>query len=295
MAGRLDGQGLRDHRRRQRHRRRDGAAVRARRARTVVGVDLEPRRRGRAGARRPTSPTRSRCAGMYERAQRGARPHRRAVQQRRHQPDRRRLGAGDLARGLAAGAGREPAQRLPLLQARHPAPARGRRRVGDQHRLVRRRDGRRRLADLLHRLEGRGAVAVARAGRRVRAPRRARQRALPGAGQHAAAAGAVRRATPRRRRAGSSTCRWAASPRRARSPRRRCSWPATSPPTSPPPRSWSTAASRPPTSRPSSGRAPGSARRARGRARSRRRSRARSARAARRGRGRCGPRPRLLR
>ena len=35
-------------------------------------------------------------------------------------------------------------------------------------------------------------VALARARRRVRAPGRARQRALPGAGQHAAAAGAVR-------------------------------------------------------------------------------------------------------
>ena len=33
----------------------------------VVGVDLDDGRRGRAGARRPTSPTRSRCAAMYER------------------------------------------------------------------------------------------------------------------------------------------------------------------------------------------------------------------------------------
>ena len=36
-----------------------------------------------------------------------------------------------------------------------------RRRLGDQHRLVRRRDGRRRLADLLHGLEGRGPLDVA--------------------------------------------------------------------------------------------------------------------------------------
>ena len=41
----------------------------------------------------------------------------------------------------------------------------GGRRVGDQHRLVRRGDGRGRLADLLHRLEGRRAGAVARARR----------------------------------------------------------------------------------------------------------------------------------
>ena len=54
-------------------------------------------------------------------------------------------------------------------------------------------------------------VEFARRGVRVNA-------LCPGPGQHAAAAGAVRRATRRRRRAGSCTCRWAASPRRARSP-----------------------------------------------------------------------------
>ena len=83
------------------------------------------------------------------------------------------------ARRLAAGPGRQPAQRLPLLQARHPPPARGGRRLGDQRRLVRRDGGRRRLADLLHRLEGRGALALARARGRVRRPRRPRQRPLP--------------------------------------------------------------------------------------------------------------------
>ena len=50
-------------------------------------------------------------------------------------------------------------------------------------------------------------------------PRRAGQRAVPGAGEHAAAPGAVRRRSRRRRRAGSSICRWGASPRPARSPR----------------------------------------------------------------------------
>ena len=61
------------------------------------------------------------------------------------------------------------------------------RRVGDQHGLVRRRDGRRRLAGLLHRVEGGSAVAVAGARGGVRAARGAGQRALPGAGEHAAA------------------------------------------------------------------------------------------------------------
>ena len=45
--------------------------------------------------------------------------------------------------------------RVPVLQARDPAPARGGRRLGDQHGLVRRRDGRGRVADLLHGVEGR--------------------------------------------------------------------------------------------------------------------------------------------
>ena len=84
------------------------------------------------------------------------------------------------AGGVAARPGRQPARRLPLLQARDPPPARGRGRVGDQHRLVRRGDGRRRLADLLHGVEGRGRLDVARDGRRVRPPRRPCQRALPG-------------------------------------------------------------------------------------------------------------------
>ena len=76
-----------------------------------------------------------------------------------------------VARGVAARAGRQPQVGLPLLQARHPAPARRRRRLGDQHRVVRRGDGRGDVADLLHGVQGRRAGAVARARRRVRAPR----------------------------------------------------------------------------------------------------------------------------
>ena len=95
-------------------------------------------------------------------------------------------------RGLAARAGRQPQVDLPVLQARDPAPARDRRRLGHQHRLVRRGHGRGDVADLLHRLQGRRARDVARAGDRVRPPRRARQRALPRAGRHAAAARALR-------------------------------------------------------------------------------------------------------
>ena len=56
------------------------------------------------------------------------------------------------------------------------------------------------LPDLLHRVQGWRARDVARARRAVRAPRHSRERALPGTGQHAAVAGALREG-PRARRA----------------------------------------------------------------------------------------------
>ena len=108
------------------------------------------------------------------------------------------------------------------------------RRLGDQRRLLRRDDGRGRLADLLHGLEGRGARALARARRRVRRARRPRQRALPGPGQHAAARRSSSPRTPSAPPSASSTCRWAASASPRRSPRRPSSWPATTRASSPP-------------------------------------------------------------
>ena len=185
----------------------------------VVGVDLNPSdsegELAIAGRRHRRGPGR----GDVRAGARRARPHRRALQQRRHQPHRRHLGHRDHGRGLAAGPGRQRALGV-FLCCKHgiPPPARNRRRLGDQHGLVRGRDGRRGLADLLHGLEGRRAGDVARDGGRVRPPRGARQRALPGPGQHAAAAGAVRQRSRRRPRAGWSTCRWAASARPRRSP-----------------------------------------------------------------------------
>ncbi len=127
----------------------------------------------------------------------GARANRRAVQQRRDLADRRRLGARHHARGLRARPGDEPAQRVPVLQARHPPPAGGRRRVGDQHRLVRGGDGLGHLPDRLHGIQGRRARALARAGRAVRQTRRARQRAVPRPGRHPAAARALCRRSRR--------------------------------------------------------------------------------------------------
>ena len=100
---------------------------------------------------------------------------------------------------------------LLLLQVRDPAPDRRRRRLGDEHRLVRGGDGRSRVADLLHRVEGRRARDVTGAGGRVRAPGCTRQRALPGPADHATTAGAVREVSGPRRSAATSTCRRAAS------------------------------------------------------------------------------------
>lgn len=65
------------------------------------------------------------------------------------------------ARGVAARAGREPQVGVPVLQARDTAPPRWQRRIGDQHRIVRGRHGRGDVAGLLHRLQGRCAVALA--------------------------------------------------------------------------------------------------------------------------------------
>jgi NAD(P)-dependent dehydrogenase (short-subunit alcohol dehydrogenase family) len=73
-----------------------------------------------------------------------------------------------------------------------PLPARARRRFGDQRRVVRRPGGRSDLADLLHGVEGRGAVAQSRARRAVRAARRSRERAVPGTGRDAVAASDLR-------------------------------------------------------------------------------------------------------
>ena len=106
---------------------------------------------------------------MYERAPRGVRPHRRPLQQRRHQSrpttsrcSRRSLEAWQRVQDVNL--------RSVFLCCKHGIPhlLEAGRRLGDQHRLLRRRDGRRRLADLLHGLEGRRAVALARARRRVR-------------------------------------------------------------------------------------------------------------------------------
>jgi NAD(P)-dependent dehydrogenase (short-subunit alcohol dehydrogenase family) len=58
-------------------------------------------------------------------------------------------------RRVAPGAGRQFDVGLPLLQVRHPSPARARRRLDHQHRFLRRGDGVGDEPDLLHRVQGR--------------------------------------------------------------------------------------------------------------------------------------------
>ena len=61
-------------------------------------------------------------------------------------------------RSVGASPGREHAGRLPLLQARHPVSPAARRRLGHQRRVVRRARRCGDVADLVHGVEGRGAV-----------------------------------------------------------------------------------------------------------------------------------------
>ena len=123
--------------------------------------------------------------------------HRHLLQQRRDQPARRRL---HPRTGLDAW---ERVQRVDLTsvylaastRCRTVGPGQG---LDHQHGVVRRGDGRGDEPDQLHRLQGRGAGNVARAGGAVRPPGRAGQRAVPRAREHAPA----RRSSSPRTRAG---------------------------------------------------------------------------------------------
>ena len=92
---------------------------------TVVGVDLSENAEGDLAIQADVTDE-EQVQGHVRPHARGVRPHRRALQQRGHLAERRRVRARHLARGVAAGSGREPEVGVPVLQARHPAPARRR-------------------------------------------------------------------------------------------------------------------------------------------------------------------------
>ena len=92
-------------------------------------------------------------------------------------------------------------------------------RLDHQHRVVRRGARLGDVADQLHRVEGRRAGDDPRARRAVRAAGHPGERALPGAGEHAAAAGAVREGS--RARAAAARARADRPVRRARGARGR--------------------------------------------------------------------------
>ena len=201
----------------------DGGQGRGRRGRRAVRAGRRHRARAGRGA---CSPPRSSAYG-------GVR-HR--VQQRRHLA--RRTTTRSSTTGLDAWRRVQEVNLTSVYlccKAAHPAHAArsGKGSIINTASFVA-RDGRGDLADLLHRVQGRRAGDVAGARRAVRPRGHPGQRALPRAGEHAAAAGAVRQGPRAGRRGGWCTCRWAGSPSPTRSRRRWRSWPATTPRSSPP-------------------------------------------------------------
>ena len=203
----------------------------------VVVVDVDETARARDGRRRS-----ARAGGEADFVARRRDPRRRrrgddrlrraalrraarAVQQRRHLSRRGRLG-GRHRRGDRSTASSRVNLKGVFLGCKYGIPALLRAGGGSIINTASfvARDGRGDVAERLHRVEGRRAGADARDRRRVRPPRHPRQRAVPGAGQHAAAAVPARRPGARAP-AASCTCRWAAWPRPRRSPTPRCSWP----------------------------------------------------------------------
>ena len=160
--GRLDGQGVRDHRRGRRHRRRDGAAVRRARARRSSASTSHDGRAAATSSLAGRRDRRGRGRGDVRAGARALRAHRRALQQRRHLAGRRRARCSTPSL--------EAWQRVQdvnlksvFLCCKHGIPHLlendGPRRLGHQHRVVRRRHGRGDVADLLHRVQGRRARA----------------------------------------------------------------------------------------------------------------------------------------
>ena len=207
MAGRLEGKVCVITGSGQRDRRRVGAAVRRARARASSASTSAPASSGDADdrgrrhrrepgrravrARRATSSAASTCSSTTPASTRPTTP-------RSSRP----------ARGLAAGPGRQRARRLPLLQARHPPPARQRAGGGSVINTASFVAMMGAAVSQISYTASKGAVLAMSRELGVEFARRGvRVNALcPGPDQHAAAAGAVRQGSRARPRAGSSIC-----------------------------------------------------------------------------------------
>ena len=164
---------------------RDGEGARV----TAAGDRRCGRPRARGDGRRRAG---RRGGGRGRRGRAHLRRAARAVQQRGDLPRRGRPARRHARGGLGARDRREPEGRLPRLQVRDPgAVARGRR-LDHQHGVVRRGGRRGHRADRLHREQGRRARDDARDRGGVREAGDPRERAVPGAGRHAAAPAAAR-------------------------------------------------------------------------------------------------------
>ena len=209
--------------------RRRGSPRRGRRPGRRRPGRLRPRR-SRGSSSRSTSPTRTAVEELFGQATRTYGTRRRRLQQRRHLATRRRLDPRHRPRGVAAGAGGEPHLGVPTA-ARRSLPhmlEQGKGSIINTASFVAVMGAA--TSQISYSASKGGVLSMTpRARRAVRPPGRPGQRALPGPGEHPAAAGAVRHRPRARRSAGWCTCRWAASASRRRWPRRSPSWPVTTP------------------------------------------------------------------
>ena len=118
---------------------------------------------------------------LFRTAKETSRLSRHRLQQRGYQPARGRLHPRHRPRCLAQGAGGQPHIGLPVLQGSPALHARAGQGLDHQHGIVRRRDGRGHVADLLQREQGRCPLDVPRARSTV-ARQGVRVDALPRAG-----------------------------------------------------------------------------------------------------------------
>ena len=229
---------------------RPGRPGRHRRCRRRGGSGRDP---GRGGV--PRRRDRSRCGrGPLRRGARAVRVDRRVPQQRGHPARRRHRSAGDRARRLAPDPGRRPDRRLPLHEVPAAAHARDGRRLDRQHELD---GGADRLGDAADRVcggQGRRPCHDPRGRDHLRAERHPLQRALPGAGRHAALPKRARRRRGRARAADGAHPDGTARARSTTSPAPSSTWRATSRRGRRGRRSSSTAGSPRPTRRPHEGR-----------------------------------------